>query len=430
MAKKNRGNKNRKPIPANQPLPNQVVINDFGIDVRYVDNTRKDLSSWRTAYQSATDILNPVRKPMYDLYTDICLDEHLTSVMGQRRRAVTNTTITFLNNGNPVDSINDIVKTEGFLLLVKHALDTRFHGFSLVHCDFRNDITELVPRAHVKPLQRIVVKDPYDMNGIDYSQGIYKAYYAPIGEADDLGLLIIAAVLVILKRGNTSDWAQFNEMFGMPMRKGTYDANMPNVKEQLLKALEMSGALSYIAVPSGSNVEFIEANKSGASDTYDKFYDRMEKGLSKLIVGQTMTTEDGSSRSQGEVHERVAEGIHMDDRLFITRLLNGRIRDMLIQQGFSDAANGEFQFIDEEATITKRDRLDMDLLLHEKVAPIKTEYFETEYNVEFDEKEMAARKKSAEQAQQQPKPEKPDPKEPEKTKLALALYERFMSFFV
>jgi hypothetical protein len=427
MAKKNRGSKNRNNSPANQPKPGQTVINDFGIQIQQIDTTRKDLNKWRNAYEYAISPIRPVRQPLMDLYTNILLDDHLTSVNKQRRLAVTNSSIVFQNNGNPVDSINNIAKSECFNKLLVYAFDKILWGYSLIHADFRNNLVELVNRSHVNPVDRIVVANPYDDHGIDYTAGPYKHYYVGVGDADDLGLLLIAAPLVLIKRGNLSDWASFNELFGQPMRIGTYDPHMPGNKKQLLDALEQAGALAYIAVPTGSKVEFIDANKTGATTTYDTLYERMEKGLSKLIVGQTMTTDDGSSRSQGEVHEHVAQAIAQDDRLFITRLLNDRVREMLIAQGFPEAANGEFQFVDEEATIKKQDRLTMDLNIHEKVAPIKKEYFEQEYNVEFDEE--AARQREEEKAKAEKQKLIPGKEDKEKTKMALSFYERFLDFF-
>ncbi|TKT89485.1 phage portal protein family protein [Dyadobacter frigoris] len=431
MARKNKGFNKSASTANSQIKPGQTVINDFSIDIRTVDITRKDLTKWRNAYQSAISIERPNRKALYDIYTDILIDDHLKSVINQRRLAVTNSNIVFQNEGNPVDSINNLLNSEHFDLFLKHALDSRFWGYSLIHADFKNDLFELVPRSHVVPKDGIVVADPYDITGISYTKSPYSYYYIGVGEPDDLGLLLIATILVLIKRGNLSDWAQFNEIFGQPMRKGTYDPHMPGNKTQLLQALEQAGAMSYIAVPNGSNVEFIEANKSGASDTYDGLYEKMEKGLSKLIVGQTMTTEDGSSRSQGEVHERVAQAIAQDDRLFVTKLLNGRVRNMMIAQGFPEAATGEFQFMDEEATIPKDKRLTMDLSIHTQVAPLTIEYFEQEYNVVFD---MEALKKREEEktkaAAQIPVPGKPDPKQNDKTKLALSLLDRIQDFFV
>ncbi|USE35242.1 DUF935 domain-containing protein [Endozoicomonas sp. SCSIO W0465] len=43
-------------------------------------------------------------------------------------------------------------------------------------------------------------------------------------------------------------------------------------------------------------IELIEAARSGTAD-YDALCQRMDKAISKVILSQTMTTDDGSSRS-------------------------------------------------------------------------------------------------------------------------------------
>lgn len=384
--------------------PQQTIINDLRVEVRSVDRSRKDLDKWRQALLSAENILRPARKLLYDLYADIVLDDHLISVMAQRRLAVTTSSIVFQNDGKEIESINKLIETEMFEEVLEHALDSRFYGYSLIKTDFRLEKAELVPRAHVIPSKGLVVENPHDMEGIDYTQGQYKNYYLSAGKVSDLGLILPAAVLVLIKRGDLSDWAQFNEIFGQPTRLGEYDPNMPGQKEQLLEAMDKAGAMAYIAVPIGSNMKFIEANKTGASDTYDTLYDRMESAISKLIVGQTMTTENGSSRSQAEVHERVANKIAKSDRKFIIRLLNDRIRPMLVAQGFSEAAQGKFQFADEEE-LSKADMLKMDLDIHKTVGPLKKEYYAKTYNVEF-----------VDQSDEPPVVEPPQP-EPDKGKV-------------
>lgn len=373
----------QKPKATRQKPKATPVIQDLRIEIRSIDRTRKDLTTWRDALQSAENILRPARQQLYDLYEDIVLDDHLTSVMAQRKLAVTTSSILFQNKGDEVESLKDIIESEMFEQLLEHIIESRFWGYSLIKVDFLNEEAELVPRPHVVPSKKIVVANPYDLEGIDYSKPPYVGNYIAAGKPDDLGLILVTTPLVLIKRGDLSDWAQFNEIFGQPTRVGKYDPNMPGQREQLNEALKEAGAMAYLTIPVGSELDFVEANKSGATDTYNTLYERMEAAISKVIVGQTMTTENGSSRSQAEVHERVANSIAMSDRKFITRILNGPVRDALIAQGFADAANGLFQFSDEEATISKKDRLAMDLSIHNGVGKLKKEYFATEYNIEF-----------------------------------------------
>ena len=44
-----------------------------------------------------------------------------------------------------------------------------------------------------------------------------------------------------------------------------------------------------------TEIEFVESGKGDAFNVYDKRIDRANSELSKLIIGQTMTIEDGSS---------------------------------------------------------------------------------------------------------------------------------------
>ena len=51
----------------------------------------------------------------------------------------------------------------------------------------------------------------------------------------------------------------------------------------------------------------------------------IDKQISKLVLGQTMTTDDGSSRAQGEVHEEVRQDITAADSIAIADTLNSSL---------------------------------------------------------------------------------------------------------
>ncbi|WP_080058969.1 phage portal protein family protein [Spirosoma aerolatum] len=403
-----------------QKASTALQIVDRSIQIRAIDRSRKTLDNWRQAIVSAESVIHPVRWLLYNIYSDATLDEHLRSVMEQRRLATTRTKLVFKRDGEDVEAITRLTHKRFFRQLLKHILDARFYGYSLVGVDFVGQTTSLVPRPHVVPSKHLVVATPYDQTGIDYSQPPYTSLYLAVGEEDDLGLLISAVPLVLLKRGDVSDWATFNELFGQPLRKGTYNPLDPAQKTQVEQALANLGSSAWVAMPDGSSVEFIESSgKTGAKDTYFGLADYLDKGMSKLIVGQTMTTQDGSSKSQGEVHERVADNITQDDQDHILSYLNEQGVAMLIAQGF-DAEGGQFEFIEEEAKISKKDRLAMDLDIHTKVGKLKKEFFKQEYNVEFvnesdDEVSPADQAKQQQQGEPTTKPaKKPKPAKKEK----------------
>lgn len=382
-----------------------VVINDFGINIRSVDRSRMDLQRWRNALLSAENIVLPTRKLLYDLYADTILDEHLTSVLEQRQLALTNARLVFKKDGEVQEPIQQIIETEGFETLLVNLLDSRFYGYSLCYADFtaKNElgepdpIVELVPRAHVVPSRHLVVADPYSNDGVDYTLPPYNNLYVAAGKPKSLGLISIAAPLVLIKRGDVGDWATFNEVFGQPMRVAYYQTGDPAQKSQLESAMANAGAMSYLVLPDGSKVEFPDINKTGSADTYERLQKAMDAGMSKLIVGQTMTTENGSSRSQGEVHERLAEKIARADRRFILKLLNSRVRALLAAQGF--AIDGRFEFEEEEERLSQKDQIANAISVHTKVAPIALDWWTERFGYPFDEAEIERRRQMA----------KPDP---------------------
>lgn len=415
--------------------PEKVVINDFRILIQRVDRTLKDLTKRKQALTAAESIIRPNRKLLYDIYADTVTDDHFTAVWEQRSLAITNTTLSFQDKeGKEIESINKLVNTHYFEQLLNLILDSKLWGYSLIHANFNEGLVQLVPRANVYPQKRIVTRNPFDETGISYIDPPYSSLYAGIGQIDDIGLLYIVTALVILKNGNYSDWAQYNEMFGQPIRIGKYDPNMPGQREQMDESMANMGAKPWVTIPDGASMEIIESNRSGAVDTYDKFHDRAEQAISKLIVGQTMTTTNGSSRAQGEVHERVATRIAQSDRRFVLRYLNNEIRQMMIDQGFTDAANGEFNFVEEEETITKEKRLEMDIKIHTTVGKLKKAYFAKEYNVPFvddsDEAEPSPEPSPEPQKEEEKKKEEEKEKPTRKQlKLLVELATRFTDFF-
>lgn len=378
-----------------------IQIVDKSIQIVTIDRTTKGLADWKNALVSAESIIQPTRRLLYDLYASVVLDDQLISVMGKRRRAISRASITFQIDGEEVEAMSVVVEKRWFKKLLTLIIDARLYGYSLIQVDATNASVELVHRAHVIPSKTLVVTTPYDTLGIDYSQSPYDRYYLGVGDADDLGLLFPAAYCVLLKRNDVTDWATFNELYGQPFRIGKYDPMDPGQKQQLEKGLDAMGRAAYAVIPIGAEVELAEVNKTGAKDTYEAFAARMDKAISKIMIGQTMTTDDGSSKSQAEVHERVADEIVMDDLDYVLSYLNEHLKPMLLAQGLP-VGTGKFVVIEEEAKLSKKDRLAMDIDIHQKVAPLDLDYFATEYNVPIDAEALAKRQEQADALPNQP----------------------------
>ena len=62
------------------------------------------------------------------------------------------------------------------------------------------------------------------------------------------------------------------------------------------------GTSAYAVLPIAADLEIIESKTTDAHEVFERKIERINSELSKLYLGQTMTTDDGSSLSQSQTH--------------------------------------------------------------------------------------------------------------------------------
>lgn len=110
----------------------------------------------------------------------------------------------------------------------------------------------------------------------------------------------------LFKRNGIRFWNIFLDKFSIPPVKGVYPRGTS--KEEIAKLLQSMMALandSGIAVPEGVVLEFMQVATAGID--FEKMPAYMDEAIAKIILSQTMTTQDGSSLAQGKVHAGVKQ---------------------------------------------------------------------------------------------------------------------------
>lgn len=321
-----------------QIRPSTIILTQtrrFGIDI----------GTYMNALMAADNIDFPQRAKLCDLHEDILMDTHLSSVINKRKSAILCSPIEFRRNGKPDETINEQLRSPWFLRFLGDALDSISHGNTLVQF-FRDKKTGwvnyiLIPRKHYDPVRRLILKRQHDITGISWDEFDDLLF---IGEPRALGDLTKVAPWVIYKRNSTADWAQFAEIFGMPMRKYTYDPEDEEALEQLKENDASQGSASSWFLPDGCNMDLVESgNKTGSSELYKSLVDTCNSEISKLFLGNTLTTEAGEKGTQalGTVHNKVEERISQSDRKFILNILNYEMMDIFLHLGIN-TTGGEF----------------------------------------------------------------------------------------
>lgn len=350
----------------------------------------QDISNWKTAIDSAKNATNPKRKQLLELYESIMLDGHLLSVVNKRIIAITNKKVLFQAKGKEGEineAIQDsILETPWFYDLLKHAMESVAWGHSLIELvPEAGEISrvELIPRINVKPETGIILLDPSnDKNGIYYRDDPRQgAYLIEVGGRKDYGLLMSAAQYVIYKRGGFGDWAQFTELFGQPFRVGTYNPFNDSARRDLETALTEMGGAAWAVIPEGAKIDIKDsAGATGRADIFKELINLCDQQLSKIILGQTMTTDNGSSRSQSEVHKEVEEDINLSDMIHMEYILNWNVKPKLVDLGRSDLKDGRFQF-EKTKTLPLEKQIDIAVKVSEKV-PIAEEWWYKTFGIQ------------------------------------------------
>lgn len=132
----------------------------------------------------------------------------------------------------------------------------------------------------------------------------------------------------IFKNYAVRDLAEFLEIYGLPMRLGTYNASATKEdKATLLRAVVGIGHDAAAIIPEGMLIDFKEAAK-GDNKAFDSMITHMEKIISKVVLGGTLTSGEGEHGTQalGNVHNELRHDLLKSD----ARQLAGTIKRDLI----------------------------------------------------------------------------------------------------
>jgi phage gp29-like protein len=151
----------------------------------------------------------------------------------------------------------------------------------------------------------------------------------------------------LFKREGVTFWLTFLDKFGSPTVKGTYPTASDQDKiDKLLEACMAAASDAAIALPEGMQIELMEASRGGKV-SYQELVDKMDASISKIILSQTMTTDNGSSNSQAQVHDTVKDAVVEADAAEICNSFNQGPVKWITEYNFPNAKLPKVKFLTE-----------------------------------------------------------------------------------
>lgn len=368
-----------------------------------------DIGSYMNSLQSATAIDMYSRIRLYDMYSSAFMtDPHLIGIHRKRLVGACRTPIEFIRNEKADDQINELLKQPWFRKFRKEVVESEFWGFSLLqfYRDTDGNIDfDSISRKHYDPVQKIVLRYQSDTDGAPLE--LFSNTLVIGNDPRSLGIMSAVMPYVLYKRGNIGDWAQFCQIFGMPIREYTYDAGDEEARRRLVEDARKQGANAVYIHPEGSTLTLHESgNKSGSSDLYNNFSDKCDSQMSIAILGNTLTTDAKATGTQalGTVHKQEEDEIKDEDQALILSVLNSaHMRKILASLGYN-VEGGEFRFI-EVKDIDKTVQLQVVTQMMDRGLPIDDDYLYDTFDIDkpanYDQMKAEAQKKADEKAAQQ-----------------------------
>lgn len=274
-------------------------------------------------------------------------DLHYGSVLGTRKRAVSGLDTNVEPGGDEqrdndiAEAVRAIIEEPEFCFILEDMLDGLGKGYSAIELIWDTSEGQWLP-------DRLEWRDPRffeisQKNGWDL---LLKTDENPMGEAlspfkfmvhrpriksglpirGALGRMV--SVAYMCKSFALGDWMTFAEVFGMPIRVGKYHSGATQAEiDTLRSAVASIGTDAAAVMPEKMMLEFIESKGgAGGEELYERLCDWLDRQVSKGVLGQTMTADDGSSRSQAQVHNEVRQDIMLADAKQLAITIN---RDLI-----------------------------------------------------------------------------------------------------
>ena len=352
--------------------------------------TKGDIQKWRRAWQQAISVESPDRRALYDIYRDTDIDGHLSGCVEQRMGFVLSQSFNIEDaKGQPQPQLKHYFEQEWFAQLCRYILEANYWGHSLI--ELGDIITDgdgcpcydgvrLADRRYVIPEHHCIVTDLGQdwTTGIDYHDPTWTYNLIEAGHPDSLGLYLKAALHTIPKKNVLAAWDVFSEIFGMPIRVATTSSRDKADQQRIEEMLKGMDLAPWGLFPDGTTLQFVESSKGDAFNVYDKRVDRANSEISKLVIGQTMTIEDGSSLSQSQTHLKVLENLVESDAKALAYIVNNQLIPRMARHGFP--VEGMRFTWDESVDYTPEQQMEYEKMVADRFE-VDGQYFADKYNM-------------------------------------------------
>jgi hypothetical protein len=253
----------------------------------------------------------PTWVTLFDIFINMQTDAHIQATTNTLVDGLTSKDFYIANeNGEKNDELTKIFKAEWFYDYLTYVVNSVLWGFNLIQID-KVDFSDYsletreINIKHVRPDLGGIVKNQYD-NKV-YKSWEKKPYI-------DWTVFIFNKVLGqynacvrwwIYKTEVARFWAKYNQLYGTPPVVAKTSVKDATRKDNAITMLKNFIKSRWMVIDKEDElVQFDTKGSANGQQYFENLIRLCDEQISKALLGSTMVMDDGSSRSQSEVHEK------------------------------------------------------------------------------------------------------------------------------
>jgi hypothetical protein len=310
---------------------------------------RHDIQMWRESIGEAEQAWYPHRVRMQRMFIDTVLNGHVAACV-QRRKNLTLLKDFCIVNAAGVENEQwtKLLKKKWFSLYCGYVLDAQYFGYTLISLgDIVNDefpqITT-IRRFNVSPDRLNVTSYVYALSGAQFQDEPYRLWNVWVPTPTEVGISLVGygllykvAMYEIIARNTLGFNTDAAELYGMPLRVGKTTKTNEDERAVFEQALAAMGSAGYILMDTMDELDLVESKTGQGWKIYESLETRVEKKMSKIILGHADALDStpgklgGNQGEESPVSQALDECATIDTRFLCDNInteLLPRLREM------------------------------------------------------------------------------------------------------
>lgn len=317
------------------------------------------MDSLLQAVTNALDRENSDRIDLLSIYRNAWKDPQVIAEREKADAFIIAEPFEVIENGSVSEEKVELFRRPWFIDFLTLSMHVEFWGYTIIEFGLQDESGEFIdvkvfPREHVKPFKKIIVVNPQDSEGLSYEGNETGFFLIALGDPEELGKLETIAKEVIWKSFSRSDWSEFNERYGKPFLEYETDVDNDSELDKKAEAVQNAGSNMWFIHNSEEKLTPHQVSTLSAGANFEKSARFCDEQISKLMNGQTGTTDEKSYVGSAEVHERVLSSFNKARLLRVQNIINYRLIPFLTEHGYPVAdCHIEYPILRDQENIQK-----------------------------------------------------------------------------